>query len=91
MIRTIDSLSREDFSPPLSFLLPGTIAKKVQSGEDDWTSDRARPCDFSIREGQRLQPVSVTWRFDEHGIWVDPIIYETPTAEDVVSLHYFTT
>ncbi len=33
--------------------------------------------------------VSVTWRFDEHGIWVDPIIYDTPSAEDIVSLHYF--
>ena len=33
--------------------------------------------------------VSVTWRFDEHGIWLDPIIYDTPTSEDVVSFHYF--
>jgi len=33
--------------------------------------------------------VSVTWRFDEHGIWVDPIIYDTPSAEDIVSLYYF--
>lgn len=31
----------------------------------------------------------LTWRFDEHGIWMDPIIYDTPAAEDVVSLHYF--
>jgi hypothetical protein len=33
--------------------------------------------------------LSVSWHFDEHGIWTDPVIYETPTAEDVVSLHYF--
>lgn len=33
--------------------------------------------------------VSVTWRFDEHSIWVDPIIYDTPSAEDIVSLYYF--
>ncbi|HTY82737.1 MAG TPA: hypothetical protein VMB19_00895 [Silvibacterium sp.] len=33
--------------------------------------------------------VSMTWRFDEHGIWLDPIIYDTPTAEDIVSLYYF--
>ena len=33
--------------------------------------------------------VSVTWHFDEHGIWVDPIIYDTPSAEDIVSLYYF--
>jgi hypothetical protein len=34
--------------------------------------------------------LSVPWRFDEHGIWVDRISYETPTTEDVISLHYFT-
>lgn len=34
--------------------------------------------------------LSVTWRFDEHGIWTEPVVYETPSAEDVVSLHYFT-
>jgi hypothetical protein len=34
--------------------------------------------------------LSVSWRFDAHGIWTDPVIYQTPTAEDVVSLHYFT-
>ena len=34
--------------------------------------------------------LSVPWRFDEHGIWIDRVSYETPTAEDVVSLHYFT-
>jgi hypothetical protein len=33
--------------------------------------------------------VTVSWRFDEHSIWVDPIIYDTPTAEDIVSLYYF--
>ncbi len=34
--------------------------------------------------------LSVTWRFDKYGIWTDPVVYETPAAEDVVSLHYFT-
>lgn len=33
--------------------------------------------------------VSVTWRFDEHGIWTEPIIYEASSDHDVVSLHYF--
>jgi hypothetical protein len=33
--------------------------------------------------------VSVAWRFDEHGPWVEPVIYQTTAAEDVVSLHYF--
>jgi hypothetical protein len=33
--------------------------------------------------------LSLTWRFDEHGIWVEPVVYETASAQDVVSLHYF--
>lgn len=33
--------------------------------------------------------LSVTWRFDEHGIWVEPVVYEAASAEDVVSLYYF--
>lgn len=33
--------------------------------------------------------VSITWRFEEHGIWTDPAVYESATAEDIVSLHYF--
>ena len=33
--------------------------------------------------------VSFTWRFDQFGIWTDPVIYETQSAESVVSLHYF--
>ena len=31
----------------------------------------------------------VTWRFDERGIWLLPVIYKSPSPEDIVSLHYF--
>jgi hypothetical protein len=33
--------------------------------------------------------LSLTWRFDEHGIWTEPIVYAAPSAQDVISLHYF--
>jgi hypothetical protein len=33
--------------------------------------------------------LTVAWRFDEHGPWMEPVIYETTAAEDVVSLNYF--
>jgi hypothetical protein len=33
--------------------------------------------------------LSTTWRFEDQDIRVGPLVYETPTAEDVVSLHYF--
>jgi hypothetical protein len=34
--------------------------------------------------------LSIVWRFDEQGIWADPIVYDSQAAEDVVSVHYFT-
>jgi hypothetical protein len=33
--------------------------------------------------------VSTTWHFDGESIRVDPIVYQTPATEDVVSLHCF--
>jgi hypothetical protein len=34
--------------------------------------------------------LSVVWRFDDNGVWTEPIVYESNASEDVVSLHYFT-
>jgi hypothetical protein len=34
--------------------------------------------------------LSYVWRFDDHGVWTEPIVYESQAAEDVVSVHYFT-
>ena len=33
--------------------------------------------------------LSMTWRFEEDGFWLEPIQYESSAAEDVVRLHYF--
>ena len=33
--------------------------------------------------------LTMTWRFDEDGFWLEPVVYETSAAEDVVSFHYF--
>jgi hypothetical protein len=33
--------------------------------------------------------LTVEWRFDEHGPWMEPVVYQTAATEDVVSLHYF--
>ncbi len=51
------------------------------------------------REGNRITFVyegvngkarsSVTWRFDEHGIWTEPVLYSADGDQDIVSLHYF--
>ncbi len=34
--------------------------------------------------------LTISWRFDTLRIWTDPVIYQTPLEEDIVSLHYFT-
>ncbi len=39
-----------------------------------------------VNTGGRLR---VAWRFDTFGIWMEPVEYESPAAEDVVSLRYF--
>jgi len=33
--------------------------------------------------------VMIAWRFDDDGLWFEPVVYETGSAEDVVALHYF--
>lgn len=33
--------------------------------------------------------LSVTWRFEDQSFRIEPLIYSTSAAEDVVSLHYF--
>ena len=33
--------------------------------------------------------LAVTWRFDDEALWLDPVIYESPASENIVSLHYF--
>src|SRR5208282_619483 len=33
--------------------------------------------------------LSVAWRFDENGLWIEPVIYESSVGEDVVSLDLF--
>jgi hypothetical protein len=33
--------------------------------------------------------LALTWRFEDQGLWLDQVVYDTPAAEDVLSLHYF--
>jgi hypothetical protein len=66
--------------PSLRQCIPG------KAGEPRVEPDRVTFVYESVNGSAQL---SVSWHFDEHGIWTDPVIYKTPTAEDVVSLHYF--
>src|SRR6185437_2991561 len=44
---------------------------------------------FDYEDVNGTSGLSVTWRFDEHGLWTEPVVYQASTAQDVVSLHYF--
>ncbi len=59
---------------------PGKAAEVKVDG------DRVRIAYEGVNGGARL---SVSWRFDAQGIWLEPVIYESRAPEDVVSLHYF--
>jgi len=37
----------------------------------------------------RSAKLSMRWSFEDEGMWLEPITYETTASEDVVSLHYF--
>jgi hypothetical protein len=67
-----------------------------QNGARRCTPGRPRGCDLrdnavSIRyEGVNgSAKLSMTWRFENQCMWLEPINYETPLSEDVVSLNYF--
>ncbi len=33
--------------------------------------------------------LSVTWRFEDAALWLEPIVYDSPDNENIVALHYF--
>jgi hypothetical protein len=33
--------------------------------------------------------LSVTWRFEDESLWLEPIVYDSPNIENIVALHYF--
>ena len=33
--------------------------------------------------------LTVSWRFEQTGVWMEPVIYESSASEDVVSLNLF--
>jgi hypothetical protein len=33
--------------------------------------------------------LSVTWRFEDEALWLEPIAYDSPNSENIVALHYF--
>ena len=78
-------------------LQPAVIVQAVSQGGVRRCA-AGKPAGYDVRgnavtvhyEGvNRSAKLSVIWRFEDEGMWLEPIRYETPVAEDVVSLHYF--
>ncbi len=70
--------------PAKRIMIPGKpLAPQVAPGKVTLSYDSVNG------DGPDSGHISVTWRFDEHGIWTDPVQYESPQSHDVVSLHYF--
>lgn len=44
---------------------------------------------FRYEDTQNHARLTMAWKFGERAIQVEPLEYETPSAEDVVSIHYF--
>jgi len=59
---------------------PGKLAShEVQGNRAVWTY-------IGVNGSGKL---SVAWRFDENGLWMEPVSYESAVREDVVSLNLF--
>jgi hypothetical protein len=59
---------------------PGKAAPpRLENGKVTFTYD-------GVNGGAQL---STSWRFEARAIWSEPVIYQSPSVEDVVSLHYF--
>jgi hypothetical protein len=72
----VQSVGQKDITRCAAGRLAG---HEVQGNRVSWTYE-------GVNNSGKL---TVTWRFDEHGPWMEPVIYETTAAEDVVSLNYF--
>jgi len=71
-------------NPTQRLCIPGQpLAPKVEDGKITFAYRGVHAAD------RKESRVSYSWRFDLHGIWTDPVVYESETAQDIVSLHYF--
>ncbi|MDR3676628.1 MAG: hypothetical protein P4N24_14140 [Acidobacteriota bacterium] len=61
------------------FVAGRVASHEIQGNRVTWTYE-------GVNNSAKL---TVAWRFDEQGPRMEPVIYQTTAAEDVVSLHYF--
>jgi hypothetical protein len=64
-------------------------ARKCISGKPVGHSSKDDRVTVSYAAANGNGGLSVTWRFEDEGLWLEPIAYETPRFENVVALHYF--
>ncbi len=76
---------------PAVIVQPGTNkpARKCTPGKPTAraTKDGTFTVDYAGVNGSGK--LSLTWRFEDKALWLDPIVYESFESENVVALHYF--
>ena len=73
-----------------------TVAKDSSGGTPGCISGKA--VNHEVKDGKLTvnyegvngrAHLTVSWRFDEDGLWLDPFVYEPSASEDIVAVHYF--
>ena len=77
----VNTVSIPDPTQPVSPAVPPANSKASRRS--------APPIPIEPPTVERSARITMTWRFDQNGIWIDPILYEATAPQDVVSLHYF--
>jgi len=76
---------------PAVIVQPGTDkqARKCTSGK--LAGHRQREGDITVNYAgvNGDARISVTWRFEEEALWLEPVVYESANIENIVALHYF--
>jgi len=76
---------------PAIIVQPGTNkqARKCVSGKPEGHNAKDNSFTASYAGVNGNGKLSVTWRFEDEALWLEPIVYDSPNIENIVALHYF--
>jgi len=64
-------------------------ARKCVSGKPAGHAEKDGSVTISYVGVNGIGNLTVTWRFEEDALWLEPIVYDSPNNENIVALHYF--
>ena len=76
---------------PAVIVQPGTNkqARKCVSGKSAGHSTKDGSITVSYAGVNGNGRLSITWRFEDEALWLEPIVYDSPDFEQIVAVHYF--